>query len=226
VNRSSPNAPKQITSFERAEKAWPAWSESSAALFYARLPALGPELIQVDHLDGKPNVRRVFSADRTKLISGVSNDGTAVLVEILGPDSSSLERWSIVSDRRERIANIPARFAREFFRNGKSGEEVILYSQQQEGNGLFVWERGQSRKIYPSLVHRSTFTYRDGHAYLASGQPQLGIYKVNIETGSAKLLVPLDKNPGWGMDISPDGKELLIALYDFEDTNIVGVDLP
>lgn len=216
---------QMITRFDRGEKAWPAWGTAGSAFFFARLPQVGPEVLEVPPPWGSGLTRRVFSGDRAIRVSGMGVDGRSVFITVEDETSPRLERWSMESDRREVIAPVRARFVREFVAGRHQPGTVILFGEPHEERGLFLVDQGQPRQIYPSLARRNTFAYHEGFAYLASNHPRLGIYKVNIQSGAATLLLPLDKNPGWGMDVSPDGKELLIALYDFEDSNIVGAEL-
>lgn len=226
ADRLKPASPRQSTYFELGEKAWPFWSPSGSALFFARLPKLGPEIVQANPPFEGQAPQRIFTADRTQRIAGIGVTADSVFVEITEPLPPALERWSLLTNQRQTVAPVPARYAREFFRNGQSGDRIILYGGSRANVGLTMIDNGQVRNLYPSLTRRTTFTYQNGYAYLASAIPTQGIYKVDVRTGKSTLLAKLDKNPGWGMDISPDGKELLIALYDFDDSNIVSLEYP
>lgn len=222
--RDNPAQPRQITSFDRAEKAWPGWDSAGAAVFFARLPQVGPELHRFS--PGQP-LQRVFSADRTQRVAGIGADGQSLLMELTSPTAPRLERWHIYNNLKEVLSHTQARFAREFFTNGPNSPRIILYSDNHEANGLFLIEGGRPpRKIYPSLARRNTFAYHNGYAYFASHYPTTGIYQLDLKTLTPRLLHALDRNPGWGLDVSPDGKDLLVALYDFEDSNLIATELP
>jgi Tol biopolymer transport system component len=222
----NPTSARRITNFELAEKAWPAWTPSGAAIFFARLPKLGPEMLQLDSPRSNAEPHRIFTASHAQRVAGISADATSLFAEITPPDQPHLQRWSLITEGRDVVAPVEARFVREFFRHGNSGERLVFYAERQVGKGLFLLENGKPRRIYPSLSWRNTFAYHEGFAYVLSDEPQRGIYKVNITTGASSLLIAVDRNPGWGMDISPDGKHLIVALYDFDDSNIVATEWP
>lgn len=225
AERSNPTTARRLTSFDMGEKAWPAWSPSGTVMYFARLPKTGPELLAFDFWQPAAKPRRLLQLPHAQRVAGISVDAASVFAEFVPPENPRLERWSMVSDSKELLGHFEARFAREFYRHGRSGERLLLYSPPKENQGLFVLDQGKPRRLYPSLSRRNTFAYHDGFVYLASPDPVLGIYKVNVDTGASTLVTKLDRNPGWGMDVSPDGKELLVALFDFEDSNIVGVEL-
>lgn len=215
---------RQLTRLTNGEKAWPAWAPDNSLLYFVRIPALGPQLLRAS-LDGNPVLTSLLSAPGNQRIAGISADARAVFYEYTDKPHR-ITRVSLDGSQVEPVAEIPARFIREFYKSGTSGPRLILFSEQNDRNGLFMLEDGKVRKLYPDVYTRNTFTYRDGFAYLVSRFPQLGIYKIEVATGRASLILELDKSPGWGMDVSPDSKELLVPLFDVNDSSVVVAEWP
>jgi hypothetical protein len=46
------------------------------------------------------------------------------------------------------------------------------------------------------------------------------IYRSDLVNGTRALVYELDRIPGWGLDVSPDGRTLLMPVYDFDDADI------
>jgi hypothetical protein len=76
-------------------------------------------------------------------------------------------------------------------------------------------------QVVGSLSHRTTFTLRNGWIYYASPLPRQGVYRQRESDGKNEFLFGLDKPPGWGMDVSPDERDVLIPQYEFDDADLV-----
>ncbi len=215
---------RQITQFNNGEKAWPAWAPDGGLFYFIRIPNVGPQLFRAT-FDANPTFTQLLHSSANQRIAGISVDAREVLLEYIDTPHR-LARMQLDSGTITPIAEVPARFAREFYRMGNAGPRIILFTEQNDRNGLFLLENGKVRKLYPDVYTRNTFTYRDGSVYLVSRYPQLGIYRIDIATGKASLILELDKTPGWGMDVSPDSKELLIPLFDVNDSSIVIAEWP
>lgn len=215
--------PTQVSDWVSAEKAWSAWDPSGRAHWYARTPTTG-QILMTRNTDGKVQTRP-FPIQNGEEILGLSADGNSFFAQTRQPNGYQVERIHFEGGKRETLTTAPAFFIREFA--GPAGAPpVLLYAHQRGSEGLFVLSNGQSRLIYPALSRRNTFTYYKGDVYLIAPTPRLGLYKVNLASGASTLISPLDKTPGWGLDVSPDGKTILLSLFDFADSNILGATLP
>ncbi len=205
----------QVTSFERAEKAWLAWSPSGVLSVMARLPGLGPVVYRLE--SGATEIREVFRAPPNQRVIGICRDGQCVYVTADSNVDKRLERWWLGTGRKELVARTEAGFLRE-----SPDSDWIYFTRRQASSGLYRMPRsgGREELVAPSLNRRNTFALRNGWLYYAAPTPQLGIYALRLSDNFRTLLFRLERPPGWGMDVSPDGRRLLVPLFDFDDADV------
>jgi len=149
----------------------------------------------------------------------VDREGTAGYISFLRENSPSLERWRLSGEgRREDIGAVEAAFVRE-----SADGKWIYFTKRNERNGIYRLPRngGAVEQVVGSLSRRTTFTLRNGWIYYASPLPRLGVYRQRESNGKNEFLFGLDKPPGWGMDVSPDERDVLIPQYEFDDADLV-----
>jgi Tol biopolymer transport system component len=211
--------PKVLSQFERAEKAWLSWSPSGRLSVFARIPGSGPELHELQ--PGESKLRKVFSNSSKDRVVGISNDGESLYVTPEDRSIVRLERWWIRSGARELIAKVEAGFLRE-----SEDGEWLYYARRLEAEGIFRMPRngGPETRVVESLSRRNTFALRNGWLYYVSPTPRRALCGMRLRDGHVRELAPLDRVPGWGMDVSPDGRSLLLPLFEIDDADIFIAD--
>ncbi|MCA2967463.1 MAG: PD40 domain-containing protein, partial [Acidobacteriaceae bacterium] len=210
--------PVQVSRFDRAEKAWLAWGPAAVLSVFAQQPEQGAALFQAEGVGGAPLTAKLRVPQGARLV-GVAKDGTAAYISFLRENSPLLERWPLSGEgRREAVAAVEAAFVRE-----TDDGEWIYFTKRNERNGIYRLRRGGGavEQVVGSLSHRTTFTLRNGWIYYASPLPRQGVYRQRESDGKNEFLFGLDKPPGWGMDVSPDERDVLIPQYEFDDADLV-----
>jgi Tol biopolymer transport system component len=168
---------------------------------------------------GTSSLQHAFSGVMTEMACSVSRDGRWLYFR--STRTGRFELWKVAMDntgRELQVTNTGGAYGVESF-DGKK----LYYCPRHEDEG--VWEMpvegGTPTRLTGALARRSMMAVgRDGIYYLARNTPpRLMMYRFadrkHIE------LATIDKYPGWGMDITPDGKRLVIGLYDVLDSDVM-----
>jgi len=213
--------PVPVSRFDRAEKAWLTWGPAAVLSVFAQQPEQGAALFQADGTGESALTPKLRVPQGARLV-GVDKEGTAAYISFLRENSPLLERWPLSGEgRREAIGPVEAAFVRE----SETGQ-WIYFTKRNERNGIYRMPRGGGavEQVVGSLSHRTTFTLRNGWIYYASPLPRQGVYRQRESDGKNEFLFALDKPPGWGMDVSPDERDVLIPQYEFDDADLVMVE--
>jgi Tol biopolymer transport system component len=208
--------PVRLSDFKSAEKTWLHWSPTGLLSVFARMPRDGSVIYQWRPGDSA-GLHKVFATPSMNRVVGISADGQSVYVTPEDRSQLRLERWTIGSNERQLVAPVEAGFVRE-----SDDGQWLYYARRHEAEGLFRMHRngGEESRIIERLSRRNTFTIRNGWIYYAAPEPTVGIYGHRLRDGFQSLIYELDRIPGWGIDVSPDGRTLVIPLYDFDDADI------
>lgn len=209
--------PRQLSEFDRGEKAWLSWSDQNLLSVFVRVPGVGPELHQLASGDASA-LARVFSAPSSVRVVGVSRDGRSVYVDAGEGENRRLERWSLGTEHREVVAEVRAAHVVE-----SPNGEWLYYARRRGNDGLFRIDRsgGTEARLVEKISTRTSFTVHADWVYYVGPLPSLGIHALRIGDGFTKVLVPLEEIPGWGLDVAPDGKEIMLPLIEFDDADIL-----
>lgn len=210
------SAPRVLSQLRHAEKAWLAWSPAGRLSVFCRMPGAGPVLHQLEPGTASP-LKLVFSATSKDRVVGISRDGDSLYVVPEDRADLRLERWGVHAGTRELVARVEAGFLKE------SGDgRWLYYTRRHEGEGLFRIPRegGAEVSLVAPLSRRNTFDVHGQWIYYVSPTPEMGLYRAHVENGRRELIYALDRIPGWGLDVAPDGRSLLLPLYDFDDADI------
>ncbi len=209
-------SPRRVSDFARGEKARVLWSPGNLLSVFVRIPGSGPELHQMTPGSGGA-LQRVFSAPSSTNVVGVARDGHSIYIAAGEGEKPLLERWSLVTGNREVVGAIRAAYVKE-----SSDGAWLYYSRRQASEGVFRNARsgGNETRVIEKVSRRDLFVVRGDWIYFVAPEPQLGAYARRMSDEHTRLLFPLEKVPGWGMDVSPDGKEILLSLIEFDDADI------
>lgn len=223
VGNSDGSGVRPATNFKNGEKLWVAWSGNNDLIIFVRNPGMGPELHRMRvGIDGE--AKRVFAAPPQVRVVGVSRDGAAVYVDGGDDKTPRLERWTIGSQSRETVAAVNAAYVIESEDGG-----WVYFSKRLASEGLFRVRRagGEVERVAKKLRRRTSFAVRGDEVYFVAPEPRLGVYVRSMRDGTTRLLFEHERAHGWGLDISPDGRELLVALVEHDDADIyVGEMVP
>jgi Tol biopolymer transport system component/tRNA A-37 threonylcarbamoyl transferase component Bud32 len=208
---------RQVSRYLGAEKMWLSWT-AGGLVAYAFERGRGPGLDAVDS-EGIAAVRRVDGIKEPERLVGVSGDGRRIFV--VRPDGQQvvLKRCQLDGGGCEPLIRAPmvrvvkeAEAGRVFFSTGRAEE------------GIWMLEGGRTRRVAGHVRARSSFAARGGWLYYLGADPEMGLHAYRWRDGTRRLLKRLDRLPGWGLTVSPDGREALAVLQEPEDADLVTVE--
>lgn len=201
---------RQLTRVKQTDKAGVFWLAGRGPLMFARTDLALPGISAI------PGEQAAYSVPGGIRVAGVSRDGRWLYTNSEDSTQPNLEKVSLDGTRREAMGAIPAAVVKE----GDDGR-TIFWAKRSAGDGLYYRRQGgDSHKILPRLVRRNLFAFAQGWLYYVAPDPELGLYAKRVQDAQTVQVLKLDKMPGWGMDVTPDGRELLITLMDYSDADI------
>lgn len=201
---------RQVTISARATRGGTYWLKNKGPVMFARTDSNLPFISEVRGAGG------LFHVAEGTRVAGTSRDGNWLYINSEDAERQHLERVEIEGGRRESIGRFPAAVVKEA-NNGRS----LYWTKRSAAAGLFHWESGKEhQKVVPRLVRRNLFGLARDWLYFVAQEPEMGVYAQHLKNGKIVQVVKLDQMPGWGLDIAPDGKELVLSLLDYSNSDI------
>jgi Tol biopolymer transport system component len=167
---------------------------------------------------GDRSLEKAFAGSSTDMACSVSRDGKWVYFSSTRSGSYQLWKHSLENGREVQVTTTGGAFGVESH-DGKT----LFYCPRHESEG--VWQMalpdGVPRRLTGPMPRRNMMAVgRDGLYYMASQKPpRLMMYRFSDRKHIE--LAQVDKYPGWGLHLSPDGTSLLLGLYDVRDSDVM-----
>ncbi len=211
--------PRQITFIPGADSMGVAWSRDSRELIISVRKKGEGDRVYRAAANGAFGPMLLL---RDARVTDMSQDGRWLY--LIRSQAQPRKLWKTpypAADRLIQVTDAPADFARESI-DGRR----IYFSQRQESEGLWLQPPAGEpvRRVVDRLYRRNLFVpARDGVYYIdrPPADPFPSLYFLQSATGRITRLKTFDHDIFWGLDLSPDGRQLLYSQFDVANSDIM-----